>query len=384
METLNSETERLLEQRRLLTERKLGTLSSAVKSFINTSNMDDKTYLSNKDKLTKDLQETLKTAEDDAYQHYLREIEINNSRTDGTKKSEEAIWQEYQGSLAKIRGVHDQSITDLEEYHMRRSGLQDNFFNKISENKKSIEEEEKRHNDTINEINNLKLTNYDMAITLEQDELARHENFMSGHREKLKGVFEGINLDNLAEWLKYIQTTAEEGGVLSSTQSENVRSFLSTMDGMDEETKKKITQGLKDAGVDIDTLGKSLSTQMHGEGASIMTNFDSGLQSTIGLSKITTQQSMTDIFNIVNGTSLFNPGKNLALTTQKGINAGSGGIDGAIKSIMTNSQGRVKTTDFSPTGRSKSEELARGIKSADGSVWNATTQTANHGRSGGR
>ena len=154
------------------------------------------------------------------------------------------------------------------------------------------------------------------------------------------------------------------------------------MNNLPEETRNKITQGLKDAGIDIDVLGASLAAQMQKHGVSLNNQFASGLLTEKPSVDNAIQVTLNAVTDSVNRASLLSEGQRLMLTGRDGIAAGKPAVDIAMSAIMEGAKGKVQNTNMSPVGREKSQQLGQGIKSADGEVWNAASQTANHGKNG--
>ena len=288
----------------------------------------------------------------------------------------------YQNALVRDRENYNKSSQAAIQAYSDRYKIESDFIPKLSEAKRGMEEVERQHQQRLKENREAAKFDVELQHTLDEQEDKRYAEEKAWHYRDLESKFDEHKIKQTGQWLAAIQENIQNGGELTNSQAKNVQDFLATMNNLPEETRNKITQGLKDAGIDIDTLGASLAAQMQKHGVSLNNQFASGLLTEKPSVDNAIQVTLNAVTDSVNRASLLSEGQRLMLTGRDGIAAGKPAVDTAMSAIMEGAKGKVQNTDMSPVGREKSQQLGQGIKSADGEVWNAASQTANHGKNG--
>lgn len=315
-------------------------------------------------------------------QWYDSIVAINSQLPPELQINMDKINQVYQQAIERDKIAYNQSSQAAIQAYSERYNIENGFINDLRTAKAGMEEVERQHQQRTKENHEHFRGDIEIQHEMDSQEDKRYAEEKSWHYQDLESKFDSHRIKHVGQWLAAIQENVQNGGTLTATQGTNVLQFLATMDTMPEETKQKITQGLKDAGVDVETLGKAVAEQMRGKGVEITDGLAQGLGSKKSDVEITMQATMDGLKSVVGGTTVFSQAQNLILTGRDGINAGKGEVDGAIGTVMDNVKNKVQTTNLSPVGQEKSQELAQGIKERDGDVWNAAEQTANHGKNG--
>lgn len=320
----------------------------------------------NSEQSTKDWVEQLKT--------------LNSKLPPELQLRNEEIERLQQKLLESDKQLYSESIEAALKGYEDRTGVERDYIAKIKENKDSLNQLEKDHAARSKQIWEENSNNLHRYNALMKEEDIKYEAAKKLYLDNITNMSDDNRVKQAAVYLQGIQDAINNGATLSAVQAENVRAFLQTMENMPQETREKMTKGLKDAGVDVDALGNALAEQMKIKGIYINDSFAEGLnaaKSDIELSMNTTLQSLVGLVDVA---TVFNEAQDMLLTGRDGINAGKSEVDSAMDGVMQGAKDKVQTTDLSPTGQEKSQEIARGIKERDGDVWNAAQETANHGK----
>lgn len=313
-------------------------------------------------------------------QWYDTLVAINSQLPPELQLNMDKINQVYQQAIERDKIAYNQSSQAAIQAYSERYNIENGFINDLRTAKAGMEEVERQHQQRTKENHEHFRGDIEIQHEMDSQEDKRYAEEKSWHYQDLESKFDSHRIKHVGQWLAAIQENVQNGGSLTASQGNNVLQFLATMDTMPEETRQKITQGLKDAGVDVEALGKAVAEQMRGKGVEITDGLAQGLGSKKSEVESTMQTTMDTLKSVVGGTTVFSQAQSLILTGRDGINAGKGEVDGAMSNVMDNVKNKVHTTNLSPVGQEKSQELARGIKERDGDVWNAAEQTANHGK----
>ena len=315
-------------------------------------------------------------------QWYDNLVAINSQLPPELQLNMDKINEVYQNALVRDRENYNKSSQAAIQAYSDRYKIESEFIPKLSEAKRGMEEVERQHQQRLKENREAAKFDVELQHTLDEQEDKRYAEEKAWHYRDLESKFDEHKIKQTGQWLAAIQQNIQNGQELSASQAKNVQDFLATMNNLPEETRNKITQGLKDAGIDIDTLGASLASQMQKHGVSLNNQFASGLLTEKPSVDNAIKVTLNAVTDSVNRASLLSEGQRLMLTGRDGIAAGKPAVDTAMSAIMEGAKGKVQNTNMSPVGREKSQQLGQGIKSADGEVWNAASQTANHGKNG--
>ena len=315
-------------------------------------------------------------------QWYDNLVAINSQLPPELQLNMDKINEVYQNALVRDRENYNKSSQAAIQAYSDRYKIENDFIPKLADAKRGMEEVERQHQQRLKENREAAKFDVELQHTLDEQEDKRYAEEKAWHYRDLESKFDEHKIKQTGQWLAAIQENIQNGGELTASQAKNVQDFLATMNNLPEETRNKITQGLKDAGIDIDTLGASLASQMQKHGVSLNNQFASGLLSEKPSVDNAIQVTLNAVTDSVNRASLLSEGQRLMLTGRDGIAAGKPAVDTAMSAIMEGAKGKVQNTNMSPVGREKSQQLGQGIKSADGEVWNAASQTANHGKNG--
>lgn len=315
-------------------------------------------------------------------QWYDNLVAINSQLPPELQLNMDKINEVYQNALVRDRENYNKSSQAAIQAYSDRYKIENDFIPKLADAKRGMEEVERQHQQRLKENREAAKFDVELQHTLDEQEDKRYAEEKAWHYRDLESKFDEHKIKQTGQWLAAIQENIQNGGELTASQAKNVQDFLATMNNLPEETRNKITQGLKDAGIDIDTLGASLAAQMQKHGVSLNNQFASGLLSEKPSVDNAIQVTLNAVTDSVNRASLLSEGQRLMLTGRDGIAAGKPAVDTAMSAIMEGAKGKVQNTNMSPVGREKSQQLGQGIKSADGEVWNAASQTANHGKNG--
>ena len=311
-------------------------------------------------------------------------VAINSQLPPQLQLSMDRINEIYQQALVRDRQNYSQSTQAAIQAYSERYQIESDFIPKLAEAKRGMEEVEKQHQQRMKENREIARGDIQLQRTMDEQEDKRYLEEKAWHYKELEGQFDAHKIKHVGQWLAAIQDNIQKGGELTASQASNVQAFLSTMNTLPEDTKRQITQGLKDAGIDIDVIGAALAAQMQKHGVTLNNQFASGLLSEKPSVDTAIQTTLNAVTDSVNRTSLFAQGQSVMLTGRDGLAAGKSAVDAATGNVMDGVKNKVQTTDMKPAGQQKSEELAQGIKSKDGDVWNAAQETANHGRDGAK
>lgn len=309
-------------------------------------------------------------------------VAINSQLPPELQLNMDKINEVYQQALVRDRENYNKSSQAAIQAYEERYKIESDFIPKLTEAKRGMEEVEKQHQQRLKENREAARGDVQLQRTLDEQEDKRYLEEKAWHYRDLEGKFDEHKIKQAGQWLAAIQENIKNGGELTASQAKNVQDFLATMNTLPEETRNKITQGLKDAGIDIDTIGASLAAQMQKHGVALNNQFASGLLTEKPSVDTAIQVTLNSVTDSVNRASLLAQGQQLMLTGRDGIAAGKPAVDTAMSAIMEGVKGKVQNTNMSPVGREKSQQLGQGIKSGDGEVWNAASQTANHGKNG--
>lgn len=315
-------------------------------------------------------------------QWYDNLVAINSQLPPELQLNMDKINEVYQNALVRDRENYNKSSQAAIQAYSDRYKIESDFIPKLTEAKRGMEEVERQHQQRLKENREAAKFDVELQHTLDEQEDKRYAEEKAWHYRDLESKFDEHKIKQTGQWLAAIQQNIQNGQELTASQAKNVQEFLATMNNLPEETRNKITQGLKDAGIDIDTLGASLAAQMQKHGVSLNNQFASGLLTEKPSVDNAIKVTLNAVTDSVNRASLLSEGQRLMLTGRDGIAAGKPAVDTAMSAIMEGAKGKVQNTNMSPVGREKSQQLGQGIKSADGEVWNAASQTANHGKNG--
>lgn len=315
-------------------------------------------------------------------QWYDNLVAINSQLPPELQLNMDKINEVYQNALVRDRENYNKSSQAAIQAYSDRYKIESDFIPKLTEAKRGMEEVERQHQQRLKENREAAKFDVELQHTLDEQEDKRYAEEKAWHYRDLESKFDEHKIKQTGQWLAAIQQNIQNGQELTASQAKNVQDFLATMNNLPEETRNKITQGLKDAGIDIDTLGASLAAQMQKHGISLNNQFASGLLTEKPSVDNAIQVTLNAVTDSVNRASLLSEGQRLMLTGRDGIAAGKPAVDTAMSAIMEGAKGKVQNTNMSPVGREKSQQLGQGIKSGDGEVWNAASQTANHGKNG--
>ena len=313
-------------------------------------------------------------------QWYDNLVAINSQLPPELQLNMDKINEVYQQALVRDRENYNKSSQATIQAYSDRYKIENDFIPKLADAKRGMEEVERQHQQRLKENREAAKFDVELQHTLDEQEDKRYAEEKAWHYRDLESKFDEHKIKQTGQWLAAIQENIQNGGELTASQAKNVQDFLATMNNLPEETRNKVTQGLKDAGIDIDTLGASLAAQMQKHGVSLNNQFASGLLTEKPSVDSAIKVTLNSVTDSVNRASLVAQGQHLMLTGRDGIAAGKPAVDTAIGAIMEGAKGKVQNTNMSPVGREKSQQLGQGIKSADGEVWNAAQQTANHGK----
>lgn len=315
-------------------------------------------------------------------QWYDALVAINSQLPPELQLNMDKINEVYQNALVRDRENYNKSSQAAIQAYSERYNIENGFINDLRTAKAGMEEVERQHQQRTKENHEHFRGDIEIQHELDSQEDKRYADEKAWHYQNLEGKFDEHRIKQIGQWLAAIQENTQNGGELTNSQARNVQDFLATMNSLPEETRNKITQGLKDAGIDIDTLGASLAAQMQKHGVSLNNQFASGLLTEKPSVDNAIKVTLNAVTDSVNRASLLSEGQRLMLTGRDGIAAGKPAVDTVMSAIMEGAKGKVQNTNMSPVGREKSQQLGQGIKSADGEVWNAASQTANHGKNG--
>lgn len=315
-------------------------------------------------------------------QWYDNLVAINSQLPPELQLNMDKINEVYQNALVRDRENYNKSSQAAIQAYSDRYKIESDFIPKLTEAKRGMEEVERQHQQRLKENREAAKFDVELQHTLDEQEDKRYAEEKAWHYRDLESKFDEHKIKQTGQWLAAIQQNIQNGQELTASQAKNVQEFLATMNNLPEETRNKITQGLKDAGIDIDTLGASLAAQMQKHGVSLNNQFASGLLIEKPSVDNAIQVTLNAVTDSVNRASLLSEGQRLMLTGRDGIASGKPAVDTAMSAIMEGVKGKVQNTNMSPVGREKSQQLGQGIKSGDGEVWNAAQQTANHGKNG--
>lgn len=313
-------------------------------------------------------------------QWYDNLVAINSQLPPELQLNMDKINEVYQNALVRDRENYNKSSQAAIQAYSDRYKIENDFIPKLADAKRGMEEVERQHQQRLKENREAAKFDVELQHTLDEQEDKRYAEEKAWHYRDLESKFDEHKIKQTGQWLAAIQENIQNGGELTASQAKNVQNFLATMNNLPEETRNKITQGLKDAGIDIDTLGASLAAQMQKHGVSLNNQFASGLLTEKPSVDSAIKVTLNSVTDSVNRASLLSEGQRLMLTGRDGIAAGKPAVDTAMSAIMEGAKGKVQNTNMSPVGREKSQQLGQGIKSGDGEVWNAAQQTANHGK----
>lgn len=315
-------------------------------------------------------------------QWYDNLVAINSQLPPELQLNMDKINEVYQNALVRDRENYNKSSQAAIQAYSDRYKIENDFIPKLADAKRGMEEVERQHQQRLKENREAAKFDVELQHTLDEQEDKRYAEEKAWHYRDLESKFDEHKIKQTGQWLAAIQQNIQNGQELTASQAKNVQDFLATMNNLPEETRNKITQGLKDAGIDIDTLGASLAAQMQKHGVSLNNQFASGLLTEKPSVDNAIKVTLNAVTDSVNRASLLSEGQRLMLTGRDGIAAGKPAVDTAMSAIMEGAKGKVQNTNMSPVGREKSQQLGQGIKSGDGEVWNAAQQTANHGKNG--
>ena len=315
-------------------------------------------------------------------QWYDNLVAINSQLPPELQLNMDKINEVYQNALVRDRENYNKSSQAAIQAYSDRYKIENDFIPKLADAKRGMEEVERQHQQRLKENREAAKFDVELQHTLDEQEDKRYAEEKAWHYRDLESKFDEHKIKQTGQWLAAIQQNIQNGQELTASQAKNVQDFLATMNNLPEETRNKITQGLKDAGIDIDTLGASLAAQMQKHGVSLNNQFASGLLTEKPSVDNAIKVTLNAVTDSVNRASLLSEGQRLMLTGRDGIASGKPAVDTAMSAIMEGAKGKVQNTNMSPVGREKSQQLGQGIKSADGEVWNAASQTANHGKNG--
>ena len=330
----------------------------------------------------KKIGEIHESSKENTQQWYDNLVAINSKLPPELQLNMDKINEIYQQALVRDRENYNKSSQAAIQAYSDRYKIESDFIPKLAEAKRGMEEVERQHQQRLKENREVARGDVQLQRTLDEQEDKRYAEEKAWHYRDLEGKFDEHRVKQAGQWLAAIQENIQKGGELTASQAKNVQDFLATMNTLPEETRNKIIQGLKDAGIDIDTIGASLAAQMQKHGVALNNKFASGLLTEKPSVENAIQVTLNSVTDSVNRASLLSQGQKLMLTGRDGIAAGKPAVDTAIGAIMEGAKGKVQNTDMSPVGREKSQQLGQGIKSGDGEVWNAAQQTANHGKNG--
>lgn len=330
----------------------------------------------------KKIGEIHESSKENTQQWYDNLVAINSKLPPELQLNMDKINEVYQQALVRDRENYNKSSQAAIQAYEERYKIESDFIPKLTEAKRGMEEVEKQHQQRLKENREIARGDVQLQRTLDEQEDKRYAEEKAWHYRDLEGKFDEHRIKQTGQWLAAIQENIKNGGELTASQAKNVQDFLATMNTLPEDTRNKIVQGLKDAGIDIDTIGASLAAQMQKHGVALNNQFASGLLTEKPSVENAIQVTLNSVTDSVNRASLLSQGQQLMLTGRDGIAAGKPAVDTAVGSILDGVKGKVQSTDMSPVGREKSQQLGQGIKSGDGEVWNAAQQTANHGKDG--
>ena len=330
----------------------------------------------------KKIGEIHESSKENTQQWYDNLVAINSKLPPELQLNMDKINEVYQQALVRDRENYNKSSQAAIQAYEERYKIESDFIPKLTEAKRGMEEVEKQHQQRLKENREIARGDVQLQRTLDEQEDKRYAEEKAWHYRDLEGKFDEHRIKQAGQWLAAIQENIKNGGELTASQAKNVQDFLATMNTLPEDTRNKIVQGLKDAGIDIDTIGASLAAQMQKHGVALNNQFASGLLTEKPSVENAIQVTLNSVTDSVNRASLLSQGQQLMLTGRDGIAAGKPAVDTAVGSILDGVKGKVQSTDMSPVGREKSQQLGQGIKSGDGEVWNAASQTANHGKDG--
>lgn len=350
------------------------------KNLNSDKNINDKEYETQFASHIKEIQELHKNSEKST-REWVEQLRLLNSKLPPEMRlRNEEIERLQKKLLESDEKYYSESMQAALRGYEERTGIEKNFLENVRKTRNSLAQLENEHAAKVKQIQDENSGNLHRYTALMKEEDIKYENSRKQHLDALAGMFDENKIKQAGTWLALIQDTITNGGTLTATQEKNVAEFLKTMDNMPQETRDKIIQGLKDAGVDIEKLGEILSNQMRDKGIEINSEFAKGLNMSKPEVDTVMNATLKGVQSVIDTTSVFDEAQKMLLTGRDGINAGKPSIDGAMDGVMKDATDKVKSTDMKPVGQEKSQEIARGIKEKDGEVWNAAEQTANHGR----
>nr|DAR49771.1 MAG TPA: minor tail protein [Caudoviricetes sp.] len=377
-----SQIQTLLEKRTAEEKQAYDKITNLATNLNNFKQMSNEAYLRNHAKYVKETGDLHKQAIENAKQWYDNTIAINDKLPESMRRTTESIEAEYQARLKAENENYSKTMAILNQGYNERFKIEEKHIADLRTARQGLEEVERQYNARVKEIQeNNRLTQLQQHALLKKED-TRFEREKQWHYDNLANMFDAHRIKELGTWLQNIQDTVNNGGKLTEAQAKNVQDFLATMDGLPEETRKQIVQGLKDAGIDVEDLSQKLKEQMNTTGQGIIEELASGISS--GNPQVSTaMQGIIDgMSTMVGGFSLFSLAQSVIGTKADGLLAGKPNVDGSMDAITTGMQDKVKNTDMSPVGRDKASELARGINDNSNEVRNAGEHAGQEGRSG--
>ena len=359
-------------------------LISLATNLNNNKRMTNEAFLRNHDKYVKEVGDLHKQAVEDAQQWYDNMIAVNEKLPPSMRRTTQSIEAEYQKRLQAENNHYSQTMSILSKGYNERFQIESKHIAELRQARQGLEEMERQHNERMKAINeNYRLTDLQRKALMKNEDV-RYEREKQWHYDNLVNMFNEHRIKELAQWLATQQQTLAEGGKLSEIEAKNVQEFLATMDRLPEESRNKITQGLKDAGIDISAIGEQLKTQMNGVGTDIISSLSQGIQSGNPFVNTATTSLLDSMLSMVGNFSLFSVGQSVIGTQADGMQSAKGQVDSVMDGIVTAVQEKVHSTNMTPVGQEKGQELAQGINNKSGDVRNAGEHASNEGKEGAR
>ena len=330
----------------------------------------------------KDIESIHETSVKDANSWFEQLKAINDKLPESRKMSDAEMDRLYQERLSKDNEYYSKSMQSAIAGYNKRTGVESGFIKDLRNCRYELEKIEEDHNKKIDAIMNNSSLSYKQKYLKVKEVDTEYENAKKAHFDKLNGMFDDSRVKQAGIWLKLIQDTLSNGGRLTDIQAKNVKDFISSMDSVPADTRDKMTKGLKDAGVDIDILGKQISEQMKDAGVNMGSELVQGIDSTRADVNNSIDTTMSNIKSVVDGTSIFDESRSVMLKGRDGIDNAKPEIDSSMNSITDNMKSIVNNTDMTPLGSEKSSQLASGMNNSSDEVNSAGEYVANQGKDG--
>ena len=355
------------------------TLNNIVDGFIKNNKTYNKEYERVETTLLNDIKEKRKQAEEEAFNWLQRETQINETRVGNEKKTSEEIQKEYEKRKTDAVKKYDEMQLALERHHLNISGENNKFidiFKTYNDKKAQIEEEYNKKQKAIDENKFMDATRRN--ILMGQIEAEQIENKRKLKDETIK-ILENMNSDAKAKYFEALGILQKHGANMTEEERNQIQLFNEVLSDLPEDVRKTFEEAMQKAGVEIENGKITLPPKADELGGYAMDGLTQGLTNGTPESTEAMQKAMNELLGVVDDTNITPGGEKIMRGFENGINTNNveGNMNALIKSGIISP---ASSTNLNAEGRNITQTLASGVKQNDGALWNASYQTANHGR----